>query len=35
MSHRRSSTVGQRNAPVLARIQALKAAHPFSGYRRI
>jgi transposase InsO family protein len=27
--------VAQRNAPVLARIQALKADHPFGGYRRI
>jgi transposase InsO family protein len=35
MSRRRSSTVDQRNAPVLARIQALKADHPFWGYRRI
>ncbi len=32
---RRSPTVDQRNAPVQARIQALKAEHPFWGYRRI
>ncbi len=35
MSRRRSPTVDQRNAPVLGRIQALKAEHPFWGYRRI
>jgi len=35
MSRRRAPTVGQRNAPVLVRIQALKADHPFWGYRRI
>jgi transposase InsO family protein len=35
MSRRRSRTVDQRNAPVLARIQALEADHPFWGYRRI
>ncbi len=35
MSRRRSPTVTHRNAPVLARIQALKADHPFWGYRRI
>ncbi len=35
MSRRHSPTVGQRNASVLARIQALKADHPFWGYRRI
>jgi hypothetical protein len=35
MSRRRSATVDQRNAPVLARTQALKAEHPFWGYRRI
>ncbi|MER3424757.1 MAG: hypothetical protein C4293_17605 [Nitrospiraceae bacterium] len=35
MSRRRAPTVAQRNAPVLARIQALKADHPFGGYRRI
>ena len=35
MSRRRSPAVDQRNVPVLARIQALKAEHPFWGYRRI
>jgi transposase InsO family protein len=35
MSRRRSPTIDQRNAPVLERIQALKADHPFWGYRRI
>jgi hypothetical protein len=35
MSRRHSPKVAQRNAPVLARIQALKADHPFWGYRRI
>jgi hypothetical protein len=35
MSRRRSPTVDQRNAPVLAQIQALKAEHPFGGDRRI
>ena len=35
MSRRLSLKVGQRNALVLARIQALKADHPFWGYRRI
>jgi putative transposase len=35
MSRRRSPTVGQRNAPLLARMQVLKADHPFWGYRRI
>jgi putative transposase len=35
MSRRHSPTIGQRNAPVLVRIQALKADHPFWGYRRI
>ena len=35
MSRRRSPAVDQRNVPVLARIQALKADHPFWGYRRI
>jgi transposase InsO family protein len=35
MTRRRSPTVAQRNAPLLARIQALKADHPFWGYRRI
>ncbi|MGE3151486.1 MAG: IS3 family transposase [Nitrospiraceae bacterium] len=35
MSRRPSPTIGQRNAAVLARIQALKAEHPFWGYRRI
>jgi len=29
MSRRRSPAVDQRNVPVLARIQALKAEHPF------
>lgn len=28
-------TVGQRNEPILHRMQALKAEHPFWGYRRI
>jgi len=35
MSRRRSSKVGYRNAPLLEQIQALKADHPFWGYRRI
>ena len=35
MTRRRSPTVDQRNASVLERIQALKAEHPFGGYRRI
>lgn len=35
MRRRRSPQVDQRNAPLLARIQALKADHPFWGYRRI
>jgi putative transposase len=35
MRRRRSPTVDRRNAPVLDRIQALKAEHPFWGYRRI
>ena len=35
MSRRRSPKVGHRNAPLLERIQALKADHPFWGYRRI
>ncbi len=35
MSRRRSPKINQQNAPVLERIQALKADHPFWGYRRI
>jgi putative transposase len=35
MTRRRAPTVDQRNASVLERIQALKAEHPFWGYRRI
>jgi len=35
MRRRRSPTVDQRHAPVLERIQALKAEHPFWGSRRI
>jgi hypothetical protein len=35
MSRRRSPKVGHRNAPLLERIQALKADHPFRGYRRM
>ncbi len=35
MNRRRSPTVDQRNAPLVALIQALKAEHPFWGYRRI
>lgn len=35
MSRRCSPKVGHRNAPLLERIQALKADHPFGGYRRI
>ena len=35
MSRRSSTRVAQRNAPIVPRIQALKADHPFWGYRRI
>jgi len=35
MRGRRSPMVDQRNAPVLERIQALKAERSFWGYRRI
>ena len=36
MRRRRPSlTVGQRNEPILRRIRALEAEHPFWGYRRI
>ncbi len=35
MSRRCSATIAPRNAPVVQRIQALKAEHPFWGYRRI
>ena len=35
MTRRRSVQVVHRNAPVVERIQALKADHPFWGYRRI
>lgn len=35
MNRRPSLKVGQRNAPVLASILALKADQPFRGYRRI
>ena len=34
MSRRASPRVATRNAAVLARVHALKAAHPFWGYRR-
>ena len=34
MSRRPSLRIAQRDAPLLARIQALKAEHPFWGYRR-
>jgi len=34
VNRRPSSTVTQRNAAVLARLRALKADHPFWGYRR-
>ena len=32
---RRSAKVAQRKAPLVERIHALKAEHPFWGYRRI
>jgi putative transposase len=35
VSRRTSPVVAQRNAPVVQRIQELKAEHPFWGYRRI
>jgi len=35
MTRRASATVAQRNAAFIPRIQALKAEHPFWGYRRI
>lgn len=35
MKRRRSAKVAQRNAPLVERIQALKAEHPFWGYRRL
>jgi putative transposase len=35
MSRQASPSVAQRNQGLLARIQALKAEHPFWGYRRI
>jgi transposase InsO family protein len=35
MRRRRSTKVAQRNRELLQRIQALKAEHPFWGYRRI
>ncbi len=35
MTRRRSAKVAQRNTPVVARIHALKAEHPFWGYRRL
>ena len=35
MTRRRSVKVISRNAPVVEQIQALKADHPFWGYRRI
>lgn len=35
MTRRASATVAQRNAAIVPRIQALKADHPFWGYRRI
>ena len=34
MSRRASPRIAQRDAPLVARIQALKAEHPFWGYRR-
>lgn len=34
MSRRASPRIAERNAAVLARVQILKAAHPFWGYRR-
>ena len=34
MNRRASPRVADRNASVLARVQALKAEHPFWGYRR-
>jgi hypothetical protein len=35
MSRQLSPSVAQRNEDLLARIRALKAEHPFWGYRRI
>jgi hypothetical protein len=35
MSRQKSPLVAQRNDSLLRRIQALKAEHPFWGYRRI
>jgi putative transposase len=35
MTHQRASRVSQRDERLLPRIQALKAEHPFWGYRRI
>ena len=35
MSHSSSPRVAERNAALLVRMQALKAEHPFWGYRRI
>ncbi len=35
MTRRRSVTIAQRNASVVQRIHALKAEHPFWGYRRL
>jgi putative transposase len=35
MSRQPSPSVAQRNEDLLARIRALKAEHPFWGYRRI
>ena len=34
MSRRPSPRIAQRDAPLVVRVQALKAEHPFWGYRR-
>jgi putative transposase len=35
MSRQRSSLLAHRHDALLQRVQALKAEHPFGGYRRI
>lgn len=35
MKRKESALVAKRNSPVVERIKAIKAVHPFRGYRRI
>ncbi len=35
MKRKESALVAERNSPVVERIKAIKAEHPFWGYRRI